>query len=240
MITYITQPTYLPWIWLFKAIDIADVFVFYDDVQFEKQSWQSRNKILNSNKFDFIYLSININKKEYWKNIWDIFINDVFFYKKHLDILKNNYRKKPFLNEVIELLNSIYVNNYSNLSELNIALIKWISEYIWINTVFKKSSELSIKWWKTSRLINICQFFNSKEYLSPLWSKEYLDSKLFIKAWITLKYLDFEHPIYNQWREKFFPYLSIIDCLINIWPIETKKIIKNIKLKWENKWLNTD
>jgi len=45
MKTVIMQPTYLPWMGYFGMIDIADMFVFYDDVQFEKQSWQQRNKI---------------------------------------------------------------------------------------------------------------------------------------------------------------------------------------------------
>ena len=41
MTSFITQPTYLPWIGIFKAIDLADTFVFYDDVQFERKSWQT-------------------------------------------------------------------------------------------------------------------------------------------------------------------------------------------------------
>ena len=41
----ILQPMYLPWMGYFGLIDIADVFVFYDDVQFVERSWQRRNKI---------------------------------------------------------------------------------------------------------------------------------------------------------------------------------------------------
>ena len=41
----IMQPTYLPWCGYFGLIDIVDIFVIYDDVQFEKRSWQQRNKI---------------------------------------------------------------------------------------------------------------------------------------------------------------------------------------------------
>ena len=44
----ITQPTYLPWLGYFELVAQADVFVFLDTVQFERQSWQSRNKIRSS------------------------------------------------------------------------------------------------------------------------------------------------------------------------------------------------
>ena len=41
----ISQPTYLPWLGYFDLIDQVDRFVVLDNVQFEKQSWQQRNRI---------------------------------------------------------------------------------------------------------------------------------------------------------------------------------------------------
>ena len=42
----IMQPTYLPWSGYFNLMARVDVFVLLDDVQFERRSWQSRNRIL--------------------------------------------------------------------------------------------------------------------------------------------------------------------------------------------------
>ena len=53
----ILQPSYLPWMGFFGMIDIADVFIFYDDVQFVKQSWQQRNKIKVSKWSNLAYCS---------------------------------------------------------------------------------------------------------------------------------------------------------------------------------------
>jgi hypothetical protein len=39
------QPTYLPWLGYFDLIDQCDTFVIYDCVQFEKRSWQQRNRV---------------------------------------------------------------------------------------------------------------------------------------------------------------------------------------------------
>ena len=41
----IHQPVYLPWLGFFKKIMSSDIFVFLDDVQYEKNGFQNRNKI---------------------------------------------------------------------------------------------------------------------------------------------------------------------------------------------------
>ena len=42
----IMQPHYFPWSGYFNLISKVDNFVFLDDAQFSKDSWQVRNKIL--------------------------------------------------------------------------------------------------------------------------------------------------------------------------------------------------
>ena len=39
------QPGYLPWLGFFNQLFHSDVFVFYDDVQFDKHGWRNRNRI---------------------------------------------------------------------------------------------------------------------------------------------------------------------------------------------------
>ena len=46
----IMQPMYLPWAGYFNLIAAVDTFVFLDDVQLERQSWQTRNRILLGGK----------------------------------------------------------------------------------------------------------------------------------------------------------------------------------------------
>ena len=41
----ISQPTFLPWCGFFSLISNVDQFVFLDQVQFDKRSWQQRNYI---------------------------------------------------------------------------------------------------------------------------------------------------------------------------------------------------
>lgn len=41
----VLQPGYLPWLGFFDQMRRADVFVYYDDVQFDKNGWRNRNRV---------------------------------------------------------------------------------------------------------------------------------------------------------------------------------------------------
>ena len=41
----ILQPGYMPWLGFFDQLYRSDVFVYYDDVQFDKNGWRNRNRI---------------------------------------------------------------------------------------------------------------------------------------------------------------------------------------------------
>ena len=41
----VLQPGYLPWLGFFDQMRRADVFIYYDDVPFDKHGWRNRNRI---------------------------------------------------------------------------------------------------------------------------------------------------------------------------------------------------
>lgn len=43
------QPAYLPWLGYLDMVDQADLFVLLDTVAVDRQSWQTRNRVLNRN-----------------------------------------------------------------------------------------------------------------------------------------------------------------------------------------------
>ena len=54
MILGISQPTFVPYAGYFGLLDYADCFVFLDNVQFDKRSWQQRNYIFMRQKSLFV------------------------------------------------------------------------------------------------------------------------------------------------------------------------------------------
>jgi hypothetical protein len=55
----ILQPSYIPWRGYFHQIQKADVFVFYDCVQYDKHGWRNRNKIKTSNGPQWLTIPVN-------------------------------------------------------------------------------------------------------------------------------------------------------------------------------------
>src|SRR5229473_3132034 len=41
----IVQPSYIPWRGYFDLIRRVDVFVFFDDVQYDRRGWRNRNRV---------------------------------------------------------------------------------------------------------------------------------------------------------------------------------------------------
>jgi len=81
MIVSIMQPTYLPWIGYFDLISKSDIFVFLDDVQFSRRSWQQRNRILLDGKETMLTIPIQ-NKGKREQLIKDVLVNYSFLFYK--------------------------------------------------------------------------------------------------------------------------------------------------------------
>lgn len=231
-IIFVMQPTYLPWIGIFKAIDLCDDFVFYDDVQFEKQSWQQRNKIINRSDFGkpFVYLSVPVAPHHLKTPITEIFIKDPEFYHQHLNLIRINYAKKRYLEEVANVLKEVYSRKFTKLCELNIALIEKLAAYLGLSTNFHNSSELHTFGAKSERLVNIAEFFHATAYLSALGAKEYLNANLFLERGIEVTFLEFFPPPYPQGKTNFLSQLSVIDALIHLGPLATRDMIRSIQI----------
>ena len=212
----IMQPTYLPWIGYFGLINSVDLFVFLNSVQFDKRSWQQRNKIKSPK--GSLYLTVPVLSKGFSKQI----IKDVKieqnqeFYKKHINSIKHNYNKSPYYNEFSKKIFELMSNENEYLCDLNIKMIKLICEFLSIKTKTVISSNLKSSGNKSELLSSICLEIGATEYISPLGSKNYLnETDIFQKKNISLKFFYFKHPIYSQLFNKFESNLSVLDLLMN-------------------------
>ena len=207
------QPTYLPWLGYFDLIDQSDIFVILDDVQFEKQSWQQRNRIKAKN--GWIWLTIPVIQK-FGQKISETRINYANRWnEKHYKSIYYNYHSAASYNSFNDMLEKIYALHSEFLIDFNMTIILWFCEQLGIHSQFIRSSELSSEGSKTERLVNICNDLHADTYLSPLGSRIYLEkNNLFHNSGIELKYQHFEHPKYSQLWGDFIPYLSALDLLL--------------------------
>ncbi|MCI5156948.1 MAG: hypothetical protein D3906_00645 [Candidatus Electrothrix sp. AUS1_2] len=210
------QPTYLPWIGYFDLIDQSDHFIFLDNVQFTKRSWQQRNRIVTAKGLEWLTVPVKV-KGRLKQLISHVAIdNDAFFYRKHLRAIELNYRKTPFFDIYFPQLESI-LSSCPLLCELNTILIRWTAEQLGIQGRFYTSSTLDVTGKRSELLVNLCNVLGGNVYLSPQGSAEYLleDKQLFDQNKINIMLHNYEHPSYRQIHEPFTPYATALDLLFN-------------------------
>lgn len=218
----IMQPTYLPWLGYFDLIDQSQTFVFLDDVQLEKSSWQVRNKV----KYQDHECILSVNRKKNKNSNTLSYINETILNDqqnwryKHIKTIEASYQKAPFFIEVFPIISHLINCNTSNLSYFNINIIKYIAERIGIKGNFILSSDILLKSPdKTQRLIDICNKFKAAKYISPLGSLNYLidenSFEIFKKSSIELLFQSYNHPLYQQLGKNFLSHMSIVDLLFN-------------------------
>ncbi len=226
----VMQPTLFPWLGYFDLIDQSDIFVFYTDVQFSKQSWQTRNRI--STKNGIMLFSIPTLKCDLNTNIENVFIDtNNLWNKKFLKTLKYNYVNSKHFTEIIGWFNEFLSREFLSLQEINITFIQEVSEKIGINTVFKKSSDLNIENSdRIERLIEIGTLHDANTYLSTIGSFQYLDGEnameRFLNNHIQILFHHYHPMQYNTGKLPYEPYMSIIDVLFNCGFDETLAIIR--------------
>jgi hypothetical protein len=213
----VTQPTYLPWLGYFDIIDQSSDFVFLDNVQFEKRSWQQRNRIRTPNGLEWLTVPVCV------KGRFDQLIREAqimesdIFPRGHLRAVELNYRRAPFFNKYYPGLHDVMVRFTRSLDRLNINLIQWLCDVLGIEFTFRTSSELKAEGKRSSLLTDVCEKVGAEFYLSTEGAKSYLmsDCEEFRRKGIQLSVHHYDHPRYKQLYRPFLPYATVIDLLFN-------------------------
>lgn len=217
----ILQPSYIPWRGYFDQIKVADVFVFYDDVQFDKRGWRNRNRIKTAN--GSIWLTIPVFNRGFQINqtpINEIKINnEEDWAKKHLLSIRYAYSKAPFFNKYFPLMEEFYSNQPEMLADFTIeTTIKLAAELGIKDTKFLRSSDFNIEGQKTHRLITLLKEIGATTYVSGPSARDYIETDKFNEAGIALEYMEYDYPEYPQLYPPFDPQVSVIDLLFMTGP----------------------
>ena len=209
----IMQPTYFPWLGYFALISNVDTFVFLDNVQFDRRSWQQRNQIANKDKK--IWLSVPVEKKNLFsQKINDVIIKDLNFKTNHLKSIFYSYNKTKYFTKVFPFIEEILNKKINKLSELNILIIKKICEAFNIKTNFINAKDLNVEGKKSVLLANICKKIKADTYVAVQGSKEYMGEKIeFEDKGIKVEFFIFDQKVYNRDKNPFISNLSVIDFI---------------------------
>jgi len=211
----ILQSNYIPWKGVFDMINQVDTFIFFEDVDYTKRDWRTRNNVKTAN--GDVWLTVPVKKMPRGTKIFEIdILNDGKWQKKHLSTIKMAYSKSPFFKEFEWILDEIYVNNtWDKLSDFNIFVTKLLAKVLNINAIFMNSAQMHTSGTKDDKLLEICQKVGATHYLSGPAAKDYIDDEKFINANITLEYIDYSYPEYTQLHGSFNHYVSVLDLIFN-------------------------
>jgi hypothetical protein len=216
----IHQPNFFPWLGYFDKIARADLFVFLDDVQFEKSgsgTWSNRVRLLINGQAVWTtmpvrrdyhgvrpYTEIEIDNRTPWR-------------EKLLKTFRTHYARAAFCRDVLPLVERLCLNPAELLVEYNISAIRSICDALGLEAArFLRSSSLHVDARATDRLIAIVRAVGGTTYLAGGGAAGYQEDEKFASAGIELQCQNFRHPIYPQRPDQdFVPGLSCLDALLH-------------------------
>jgi hypothetical protein len=212
----VLQPGYLPWLGFFDQMRRSDIFVYYDDVQFDWHSWRNRNRIKTPQGPLWLTVPVQHSGDLASTRVIDALIDQTARWaSKHLKSIRQYYAKAPFLTKYLPELEELLMREWTHIAALDMALVDLMARWLSVAPAIHRSSELGIGGAKSERLLNLCRHFGATRYLSGDAAKDYLDVDAFAQNGITVEWQHYPHPVYPQLHGDFVPYLSALDLLLN-------------------------
>lgn len=220
----IVQSSYLPWKGYFDLIRSVDEFVLYDDMQFTRRDWRSRNRIKTANGLHWLSVPASV-KGKFDQKIKDTEIADSDWAAKHWQSLRHAYGKAPYFREYQKVLESTFAELATErmLSSVNHGFIVVTCALLGINTPISWSMDYPQQDGKSERLLSICQAAGASHYLSGPAARDYMDLDLFDRNNVSVSFADYsDYPEYPQQHGPFEHGVTALDLLFHVGPESTK------------------
>jgi hypothetical protein len=224
MILAAHQPAFLPWLGYLDKVAKADVFVVMDDLQYEKENFQNRNRVkLNTGA---AWLTVPLEKGAQSDRILDKRIVNNANPKEHWarkawTTIKTHYGRAPHFAAYAEELEDAFTRPWTRLVDLDAHMLGLARRWLGITRPIVNASSLELQGQKTDRIIDLCKKVGAKVYLSGKGgSTDYLDLDAFARAGISVMWQQFQHPEYPQRYPQvgFVSHLAFLDLVLNCGP----------------------
>lgn len=211
----ILQSNYIPWKGYFDLIASVDEFVLYDDMQYTRRDWRNRNQIKTPQGLLWLTVPVKV-KGKYDQTIKETEIDGNTWIAQHQKTILQNYKKSPFFDEIWSILDPLYKQEHTHLSQLNRSFIEAICRYLGITTKISNSWDYQLIDGKTERLADICKQAKATEYVSGPAAKDYVVKEIFDDLNIKLTWFDYAgYPHYPQLWGEFVHGVTVLDLLFN-------------------------
>lgn len=214
VVVAVHQPNFFPWLGYFAKMKTADVFFFFDDVEFSKGSYTNRSQIKVGDGAKWLTLPVQYKSSA---DIKDIKLAQKDWRQDHLRVLEGAYRKAPAFSATMALIERLYDGApIETLGAFNIAILTQLAERLDIETRLERSSAIPTAGRADERLCQLVTAAGGSVYLSGSGGKKYQSDETYAAANIELRYSTFKPLPYEQHGGEFLPGLSILDVLFNV------------------------
>ena len=224
----IMQPYFMPYIGYWQLMAAVDKYVVYDDVNYIKGGWVSRNNILMNGQAHMFTITLNGASPN--KHFNEIEVRDDF--KKFRNMLQSCYAKAPYYKEIMPVLEQVFTYENRNLGIFLYHSYQVILDYLGIDTELILSSTIekdnSLR--AGEKVKHICHLLGTDTYYNAIGGQELYDVEDFAQSGISLKFLKTNAFTYPQFKNEFVPNLSIIDVLMFNGKGGTNKLLKEYSL----------
>jgi hypothetical protein len=232
MIAAAHQPHVLPWLGYLAKIAACDLFVVMDDLQYEPQNFQNRNRVKINH--GAAWLTIPLSRGPQHERICDKRIVDGW-QARVWQTIKIHYGAAPYFALYAATLEDALTRPWVHLLDFCLHMLELHLDWFEIRTPVVLASSLSLSGQKTERLAAMCRLLDADTYLSGGGaSLRYLDVPRMQRAGLRVMWQHFEHPVYAQryMALGFLPNLAAIDLLLNCGP-ESARMLRAAALPTE-------
>lgn len=220
------QPYLFPYIGYWQLMNISDIYVISDSMQYIKRGYINRNNILVDGKRHLFTLEVSgVHSKT--------LINEIKVGNNSKKIIKSifhAYKKAPYFDEVYPLIEQIVLNDEKNLAKYVGYSIERVAQYLDMDTKFiylnDLQGETSLK--AQDRIIDMCKRLNADHYINAIGGQILYDKEDFLKEGMKLNFLKMGDIEYKQFGNEFIPNLSIVDVMM----FNSKEEIKELLNKY--------
>jgi hypothetical protein len=219
----IMQPYFFPYIGYWQLIHAVDRFVIYDDVTYIKGGWINRNRLLINGKPR--YFTVPLHHSSPHKCICDTVLQPSPIWRNKLvKMVENTYKKAPCFAEVFPVVERLIRHKTDNLADFVVNQLQILAAFMGISTEFMLTSRSydNDEFSGQERILDICKREGATTYVNLQGGQTLYENSTFRVADIDLCFIVMHVLPYKQRSAGFVPYLSIIDALMEIGPVEVK------------------
>lgn len=225
----VMQPYFCPYLGYYSLIKHCDRFVLFDTVQFIKNGWINRNRVLKPVE-GWQYVTVPVRRESMHSKIHEVLISEDPDWKGLILRQLEHYKKRaPFYREVVSLLDEALDTKERSIARLNLRFLKASCDYLGLKKDMGFLSEMGIKIENPKKrgefVLQLNQALGASEYVNMYGGVELFDLEEYHAAGVPISFIKNNLKPYDQRRETFEPGLSIVDVLMFNDPQSTNALI---------------